>query len=239
VSAAGWGWGAPPLLALAKLPLDLQTWAVTTAIAGGAGLLPDCDHEHGTIAHSFGPPTRVLARIIKRVFGGHRRGAHSIVFCLAVGSVVSALAGAWPAWTLGITLGICGAWFGRTQARGHHNRTEVMGAAIVAGAVVPQLLTVGLLIGLAVGAGALLHLVGDWLMDDGGVPLFWPFSKRKFSLSNLPGIGFLALEPECEERDRSGRVVSRSGGRGERIVAWACRLAIPAAAVWWYWWPRK
>lgn len=237
VAAAGWGWGAPPVLVLAGVPFDLATWAVTTAIAGGAGLLPDCDHENGTIAHSFGFPTRALAQGLNATFGGHRRGAHSILFCVGVGAVVSVLAGAWPAWTLGITLGICGAWFGRTQARGHHNRAEVMGAAIVAGAIVPQVLSIGVLVGLAVGVGALLHLLGDWVMDDNGLPLFWPVIRRKFSLSKLRWVGLLALEPEREERDRTGRVIHKTGGQGERAVAWVCRLAIPAAAAWWYW-PR-
>lgn len=182
----------------------------------------------------------MLARFIKQVFGGHRRGAHSIVFCLGLGSVVSTFVGFWPTWTLGITLGICGAWFGRTQRKGTQNRREVMGAAIVFGAVVPLFVEIGLLLGLAVTIGALLHLLADWLMDDGGLPLFWPMIRKKYSLSKLPLIGWMALTPERDKLDRRGNPIRengrylKEGGKGENAVAWICRLAIPVAFVYWF-----
>lgn len=239
-SAAGWAWGAPPVLVAFGVPLDLATWLVTTVTAGGAGLAPDCDHENGTIAHSFGPPTRMLAKGVKKAFGGHRRGAHSIIFCLGLGSIVSVLVGLWPTITLGITLGICGAWFGRTQRTGTQNRREIMGAAIALGAIVPLFVQIGLLLGIAVGVGALLHLLADWLMDDGGLPLFWPVIRKKYSLSKLPLIGHLALNPEKDKLDNRGNPIRKNGryekegGQGERAVAWICRLAIPAAPIYWY-----
>lgn len=55
-------------------PASLALFTVQTA---GFGVLPDIDHPDSGIAHSMGPVTRGLARLINRMSGGHRKGTHS------------------------------------------------------------------------------------------------------------------------------------------------------------------
>lgn len=49
------------------------------AIASGAALLPDLDHQNATAAKSFPPISTFIAKGIQGVSGGHRHGTHSLL----------------------------------------------------------------------------------------------------------------------------------------------------------------
>src|SRR6266508_3347748 len=87
LGAAGWLAAAPVVSDAVHRPLDLPTLA-----CAGAALLPDLDHHDGLIANSLGPPTRLLARVVARISGGHRHATHSLLFGLLAGGLAWAIA---------------------------------------------------------------------------------------------------------------------------------------------------
>lgn len=78
------------------------------AVCAGAALLPDLDHPEASIAHTFGPVSRIAAVLTNaasaRVYartktardegrdGGHRGVTHTVVFALLAGGVAGVLA---------------------------------------------------------------------------------------------------------------------------------------------------
>jgi membrane-bound metal-dependent hydrolase YbcI (DUF457 family) len=83
---------------LAAAPLLHTTPAGTvggTAVAAAAGLLPDLDHPNSTIAHTLGPITGVLARVVARLSGGHRHGTHSLIGVTAFTLLTAWIVGRW------------------------------------------------------------------------------------------------------------------------------------------------
>src|SRR6266487_963532 len=91
LGAAGWLAAAPVVSDAIHQPLDLPALAASTLVCAGAALLPDLDHHDGLIANSLGPPTRLLARGVAAISGGHRHATHSLLFGLLAGGL---------AWTL-------------------------------------------------------------------------------------------------------------------------------------------
>jgi membrane-bound metal-dependent hydrolase YbcI (DUF457 family) len=84
--AMAFGLVAVPAAPLAHLhPRELVLGTVVTA---GAAVLPDIDHPGSGVSRTFGPLTRVFARLVGWISGGHRNGTHSLlgaaVFNLAV-----------------------------------------------------------------------------------------------------------------------------------------------------------
>ena len=65
--------------------LDWRERACGAVIAAGGALVCDMDTPDSRLANALGPLTRLAARGIGRVFGGHRQGTHSLVFCGAIG----------------------------------------------------------------------------------------------------------------------------------------------------------
>ena len=65
---------------------SLPYLATGTAIAAGAGVLPDLDTVGSCVARSFGWASELLAGIVRRVSGGHREYTHT-----GVGDVICAL----------------------------------------------------------------------------------------------------------------------------------------------------
>ena len=67
--------------------LDWRERACGAVVAAGAALLCDLDTPSSRLANTLGPITRTAARLIGRVFGGHRHGTHSIAFCALTGAL--------------------------------------------------------------------------------------------------------------------------------------------------------
>lgn len=177
---------------LTGTPLDTRDLAYATAIAAGGSLLCDMDTRNSRLAHSLGPVTQLAATGIGRLFGGHRHGTHSPVFCVAVGAV-SATALAQPELvhvTAGVTLTI-----GQLVALAIGFLAAALAVALVlslrgasAATLAAVLVAIAAtvppapeLVAAAFTVGVCSHLLADSLTPE-GVMLGWPFSQRRSSL---------------------------------------------------------
>ena len=171
---------------------------VCAAVGAGAALLPDVDEPGSTVGRSLGPVSRVAASglrgLSRAVFtrtateadlaagrdGGHRHLTHTLPAVAAFallgflaalpGAIGTALAvGAMAALGLG-TIARSMTWAGRSGSRQAAVLLLALACALGA-AFAPG--GAPWLIGLAVAAGALAHILGDWLTKS-GVPLAWP-----------------------------------------------------------------
>src|SRR5262245_16859969 len=61
------------------LHLPVPGILILTGLTAGAAVLPDLDHPDSTLAHAFGPLTRLFAWLVGKVAGGHRHGTHSLL----------------------------------------------------------------------------------------------------------------------------------------------------------------
>ncbi|MCA1697965.1 MAG: metal-dependent hydrolase, partial [Actinobacteria bacterium] len=86
-------WLAAQTLAgpLTGTELNWREQACGAVVAAGGALVCDLDTPDSRLAHALGALTQLVARVIGRVFGGHRVGTHSLIFCALVGAL-SALA---------------------------------------------------------------------------------------------------------------------------------------------------
>ncbi|MCA1680135.1 MAG: metal-dependent hydrolase, partial [Actinobacteria bacterium] len=187
---------AGPLTASELSPREQAYGAV---IAAGGALLCDLDTPDSRLAHSLGALTKLVARAIGRVFGGHRVGTHSLAFCALVGAlstlaltqrevvrlsagvtlsagqlVALLIAYASAALTVALLLAVRGA------------RPAVISAALVAVAASTQ--PPPALVSAALTIGCASHLLADLLTPEGIAPL-WPFSGRRVSLGLIRRTG--------------------------------------------------
>jgi membrane-bound metal-dependent hydrolase YbcI (DUF457 family) len=182
--------------------------AVVALVTTGASYAPDLDHPQATIAHTFGEPTRQLAKVVAKVSGGHRGATHTLPGCGAfglaawitatfgavVGVWLAGLAGAGPVVTSiagqvgqGLAV-ICCLGLG-VGALGLTNEGMASTVAMFAGCTAFVLVTTGLGISYAwvpaaVVAGCLAHLAGD-LCTEQGVMLLWPFTRHRFKVATI------------------------------------------------------
>lgn len=136
----------------------------------GAALLPDLDHPEATIAYTFGPPSRALARIVNRVSGGHRHATHSLLFCAAAPLAVwlgDLLFGRWFEAVLLFFLFALGVRALRLAPG--LVMVAAFGASTSAWFLLPDLSWLPW----SVAAGCLAHVAGDCLTKE-GCPLLWP-----------------------------------------------------------------
>jgi membrane-bound metal-dependent hydrolase YbcI (DUF457 family) len=173
--------------------------ACGAVIAAGAALLCDIDTPTSRLGQALGPITRLAARAIGRVFGGHRQGTHSIVFCAAV-TATSAVAFAQPevihigahiTVAVGQLAALAVGFFATSLAvavflplRGP--RAALVSAALVAAGASDRP-SPGLVVA-AVTTGCVSHLLGDGLTPRGVTPL-WPISDRRVSLPLIKRTG--------------------------------------------------
>lgn len=143
--------------------------ATAGLVCAGAALLPDLDHPSATIAHTFGPVTAVLSRVVARLSGGHRHATHSLLFTAAAGAAGwwAGTAGRWVAWPVMVLL----AGLGMCAIGVTHTTTALVAATA---ATAPAAFTGGTgWLGPAIAVGVAAHLVGDCLTGH-GCPLAWP-----------------------------------------------------------------
>jgi membrane-bound metal-dependent hydrolase YbcI (DUF457 family) len=201
--------GAVVFAALAPtLHVPGQYLAAGVAVAAGAGVLPDIDHQDATIAQTFGFLTEWLAWTVNKISGGHRHGTHSL---LGLAAFTAAAYGAgrlqqsgprlYPATHVAFSWHILpavliisllySAALRALRIGGHFGDLIGIGAALATcytGADL-ALLQVGSwqvpLLGAATALGCAAHIAGDELTH-GGCPLFWPASMHEFHLLPRP-----------------------------------------------------
>lgn len=147
-----------------------QVLAVTTLCCAGAGMLPDIDHKNGSIAHSLPPVSTILASVVSSLSGGHRKGTHSLVgllvfWIIAVAAEELTYQGIpWASLVItaymgGLALrmfGAPGGWLGALGLGWLAWETDSLSHTP-----------------LAIGVGATVHLLGDFITTRGINP-FWP-----------------------------------------------------------------
>lgn len=183
---------------LALLPVVDQVAAVPTSVAGicagtlcaaGASMLPDLDHPEARAASFLGPISRIGARGISFVSGGHRNGTHSMLALVAIAA--GAIAGLV---TLGqtaqiVTVAILMALGACVLFEPAPESVSILAACGATWALFAQGVGVEV-VGLAVAIGYASHLVGDCLTPE-GCPLLWPLSRRRFSVGLFKTDGML------------------------------------------------
>ncbi|MFV2194610.1 metal-dependent hydrolase [Nocardiopsis sp. LOL_012] len=151
-------------------------------VCAGAALLPDLDHKSATVTKTYGKVTETLSGMLGFLFGGHRNGTHSFLFALIMGVIVQLLA-LWSELAvqvfvfLLIGVALQGLGFGLEKNRAASGIINALATA----AITLALFTIGTnytWLGLAVAFGCILHFIGD-MITKMGVPLFWPFWKKK------------------------------------------------------------
>jgi membrane-bound metal-dependent hydrolase YbcI (DUF457 family) len=149
-------------------------WGAITAgllSTAGAALLPDLDHPQATIAHSFGPATKTLTRIVHRVSGGHRHATHSLAFTAAMPLLTWA---GDAAFGRRFALAVVYVLFAFGLRALHLARGLAPAVALVLTVVVGCTMPHDLgWLPFSVGVGIAAHLVGDCLTKE-GCPLMWP-----------------------------------------------------------------
>ena len=220
-----WAFAFPYLGWLGVDTSDAVLFAITAFIAAGAGVVPDLDHPDARPSKHFGILTKVLARAINDVSGGHRYGTHSFVFAALLGGLAAGVEVLGYTRT-GVVIPRVGTlWMGdiaRVLAVLCCSFCASVGLALVgpslnfriplvvdiAAAVLPAWYVwvhfedIAPLLPILAAGGVLCHIACD-AVTRGGVPVFWPFTKRRFALhlftvgskaeNFVGGIGVLAL----------------------------------------------
>lgn len=177
---------------LTGAPLEPRERVIGAVAAAGGALVCDMDTPTSRLARSLGPLTRVAAHGIGRLFGGHRHGTHSPVFCAAVGALcatalaqhelvrlapgVSVTVGQLAAIAIGY---LAAALSVAMLLQLHGPRAALAAAVLVAAAAATH--PPPALVWAAFTIGCFSHLLGDYLTPE-GVMLAWPFTQRRFSL---------------------------------------------------------
>lgn len=185
-AATGWVLAAPAVSAATGTELDAATLAVTTLIAAGAGVIPDLDHPDSGPARRFGIVSRLVAAIVNTAAGGHRMLTHSLPF------VAAATFATWAAVTLttnplpaailvGFCIGVGISLLGPSLGFRIPGMFAI-GLGVASGyATATNIEVLAPLLPFLVGWGCLCHLLTDGVTK-GGIPLFAPFSRKRYSL---------------------------------------------------------
>ena len=170
--------GTAPVFGVSGYPL-----VIGTTCAFGAALIPDLDHPSSTIAHTFGWITKLLARGVCKLSGGHRKATHAIIGLIGVYIIYEMLivAGGW--WLIGgITLLFGLALDVVLSGRGVIDGVMRFGTSFI---LVWFLTYVGIVwdhwVAYAAFIGAVAHSIGDTLTEE-GVPWLYPFIKTAYKI---------------------------------------------------------
>lgn len=192
--------------------------AVGTAMCAGGALLPDMDlsgrvttdQGGATVAHTFGVASLFVAEVIEKLSlgiydltkmrrdprrdNGHRTLTHTLPFTVGVGFGVFELCLHFGKWAV---LGVLFFTFAMALRGMFQKWAQRAGWLLVTLAAVAA--TVGAyerlpagrgypVLGLAIGVGALVHILGDMLTSH-GCPIFWPIptgGRRMWRCVGLP-----------------------------------------------------
>ena len=191
---AGWAaaWptlAAEPVASALNSPDDLGTFALTGLIAGGASVLPDLDHPDARPSRHFGPLTRLIARGVHNAAGGHRMATHSLVFAVGL-AVLAAAAAMVPGnagrWAAAVMCGTCCsmglALIGPSLGLRIPSTVDLIAAVAAGWWAWHAFGDIRWLLPVIAAYGVLAHIACD-IVTKGGVPVLWPFTRRRFALS--------------------------------------------------------
>jgi membrane-bound metal-dependent hydrolase YbcI (DUF457 family) len=225
--------------------------AVGTAVCAGGALLPDLDlsgkvttdQGGATVAHTFGRASLFLAECLEKLslgiydatrfkhdpkrHNGHRTFTHTLPFAIGVGWLTTlgcTAGGKWAVigilfFTLGLALrGVFHTW----AARFGWIPITLLAAGGAYGTYLYLPADRGYpLIGFAVGAGCVVHLLGDIITRE-GIPILWPIptGRRMWRMIGVPNA--IAIKV-------GGKVESALRGAFALVsIAAALALAAPA-----------
>jgi membrane-bound metal-dependent hydrolase YbcI (DUF457 family) len=221
--------------------LGVYEVAVGTPLAAFGAIVPDIDCPSSSIAHSFGYPTEWLSRRVawlgKRVHAatrtpldrpdrdGHRTITHGVLFAVLVFFGFGWLGTHGSVWAVaGMT-----AFATATALRALHvhgaGRYVLAAAVAAAGWWWPA--PSGWWLGWAIGAGALIHNLGD-RQTNTGVPLAWPIK--------IGGQRWYKFRAAKWVRFETG-----ADGNPEGVIRWLCGLGsvLAGAAMAYARWPEQ
>ncbi|HEX7746315.1 MAG TPA: metal-dependent hydrolase [Micromonosporaceae bacterium] len=215
--AAGWLAGSLALDRFAGYDQSPMTVAVGTAVCAGAALFPDLDlsgrvtrnRGGATVARTFGVASLFVAEVIEKLSliiytatrtaadphrtNGHRTFTHTVPFAALAGAGATALCTRYGKWAVigvlfvMIGLALRGLFDGWARRAGWVTVTLLSAL----GALLTFLHLPGdrgyPMVGLAVGAGCLVHVFGD-LLTRHGAPIFWPVrvGGRRWRMIGIP-----------------------------------------------------
>lgn len=200
--SGGVAWLALAPVIETTLGVQFETYELVagTIATAGAALIPDMDHPQATIAHTFGPISKGVAKLTALLAGGHRQGTHSILFsvgfgilCYTIGVGSEASGSNIPAMILMFLLAAFafrGLNIVPPKTSGSFKGIIVLLEAAALTYALSLILEPGATwwwLGVAGAVGAFTHLVGDALTPE-GVPFFWP-NKFRFSVPIIAHTG--------------------------------------------------
>lgn len=162
---------------------------VSTGIAAGAGVIPDLDHPDARPTKHFGVLTGLVSKVVASASGGHRLGTHSFLFAAMLGIGTwgtTFLPDDWARLIAAIACSFCVS-IGVTLV-GPSLGMRIHPSATVAATIIPawyawtEYETLVPLLPVLAAGGVLCHILCD-VVTKGGVPVCWPFSKKRFALS--------------------------------------------------------
>lgn len=187
---AATGWCAGLLLAPHLHAHTLPQAVVVATVCAGAALIPDLDHPGSRASRIAGPVTQALSAVVQAASrltyratrgrrdeycsGEHRHLTHTLLFAAGLGAAVNWWTASTGWWSVLLVLG-CAVLlavdaFGDWMA-------GVFAAALLlwisGGRALDELAGVSGWLGVAVGAGCLVHCLGDALTES-GCPILWP-----------------------------------------------------------------
>lgn len=153
-------------------------------LATGASMMPDLDHPNATMTKSLGPLSWIACHfVILPIFGGHRKGTHSIFFAVVIGIGAQVALMYRHEIAGGVALSILmslavGSLVRLFKIRGWAD--DISG--IVVSPAVVFLTDIDLrMVPPALMLGCLAHVAGDCLTDR-GCPVLWPLSSKKWTV---------------------------------------------------------
>lgn len=172
-AAAGW------------FPATVPAVLLGTIICTGAALLPDIDHGDATTANTYGPVTRGLSVVVRKVSGGHRNGTHSVlgIGLTGLSAYQAVLYQDAPGWA-GV---IAKVWLSVLLILASAGAVRLLKIDGYADDFAPIPVCLALVwlapvdlswVPLAIMLGMAVHVAGD-MLTNGGCPLFWPIKKGK------------------------------------------------------------
>lgn len=238
--AAAWLTGCT-VAAMLGHPPGVYEIAVGTPLAAFGAVLPDVDCPSSSIAHSLGPPTRGLAMVVawagKRIHAatrtpldrpdrdGHRTITHGVLSAITAGFGFGWLGTHGAVWAVAFLTAFAAAT--ALRALKVHGIGRFVAAAAVAAAGWHWPAPSGWWLGVAIGAGVLVHNLGDCLTNT-GAPLLWPITiqgQRWYKFRIV----------------RWARFETGADGNPEGLIRWVCWLvcALAASGLVYAQWPEQ